>query len=74
MRLRGVAGDHHVRRHVALDDRAAGQERVRADLHELVHRCQAAEDHPVADFDMPAKRGAVGEHGLAANDAVMCDM
>ena len=33
-----------------------------------------AEDHPVAELDMPAKRGVVGEDGVVADPAVMRDV
>ena len=67
VRQRRVARDHDVRRDVARQDRAAAEKGVRADLGELVHGGEPAEDHPVADLDVAAERRAVGEHGLVAD-------
>ena len=72
--LRGVAGDHDIRRDVALDDSAAGQEGVRADFHELMDCGEAAEDDPVTDLNMAAERCAVREHRLAADLTVVTDV
>ena len=47
---------------------------MRADLHELVDGGKSPDDHPLADLDMPAQGGAVGEDGLVADDAVVGDM
>ena len=44
-----VGGDHHERRHVAVDEAAHADERVRADAAELVHAGEARKDRVVAD-------------------------
>ena len=72
--LRGIAGDHDIRRDVALDDSAASEKGVRANLHELMDRGEAAQDHPVADLNMATERRAVREHRLAPNLTVMTNM
>ena len=47
---------------------------MRADLAELVHGGVAAQDHPVADLDVAGEGGAVGEHDLVADHAVVRDV
>src|SRR6516165_870000 len=70
----GVPRHHHVRGHVAREDRAAAEEGMCADLGELVYGGEAAEDHPVADLDVTAHGDAVGEHGVVADHAVVRDV
>src|SRR5688572_14974318 len=48
----GRADRHHVRRDVARDRGIVAEERMRADLRELVDAGVSAHDHPVADFHM----------------------
>ena len=50
-----IARHHHVRRHVARDDGAAGEKGVGADLGELMDRREPAQDHPVADLTWPPR-------------------
>ncbi len=71
MRLGGIARNHHVRRHIARDDRTPTNECVGADLHELMHGGETAKRHPVADLYVTAERGTVREHGVVANDAIV---
>ncbi len=71
-RLGEAAGDRHVRRLlVAVDDRAHRRERVCADLAELVHQREAAEDDPVIDGDVTGERCGVREDRVVADDAVV---
>ena len=65
---------HHVRRHVARHGRVVGDERVRADLAELVDGGEPAHDHPVAEVHVAAERRVVGEDALVADDAVVRDV
>ncbi len=74
MRLRRIARDHDIRRHVARDDRAAADEGVGADLRKLMHGAQAAERHPISHLDMASQGGAVRKHCIAAHDAIVCDV
>src|SRR5688572_23041072 len=64
-------GDHHERRHVAVDERAHADERMRADAAELMDAGEAAEDDVVANGDMTCQRRVVGEHAVVADDAVV---
>ena len=67
VRLGRIARDHDVRRHIALDDRAAGKKSMGADLHELMHGCESTEDDPIADLNVTGQSCAVGKHHLVAH-------
>src|SRR5690606_12546995 len=66
--------DQHERRHVAVDERAHADERMRADPAALVHAGEPAEDHLVADLDVAGEGGVVGEHAAVADLAVVGDV
>ena len=53
---RGAAAGHHVGRHVAQHDRAAGDEGVHAHAAELVHHSAAAENDVIMDGDVAGER------------------
>jgi hypothetical protein len=57
-----------------LDNGTTREERVRPDLHMLVHRGQTAEDDPIANLNVSSQRSAVGEYYIVTDDAVVCDM
>src|SRR5690606_32807453 len=61
-------------RHVAVDEGAHADESVRADAAELVDAGEAAEDHLVADLDMPGQGRVVGEDAAVAHLAVVGDV
>src|SRR5438132_3515049 len=79
--LQAFAVDAVGTRHVARRHDEGGQvlrqigahagERVRADVHELVHQGRRAEDRPVADGDMAGELAGIGEHRMAADLAVV---
>ena len=71
MRLRRLADRHDVGRHVARHGGIVGDERVRADLAELVHRGQPAHDHVIADLDVAAERRDVRHHAVITDHAVV---
>jgi hypothetical protein len=56
--------------HVGLE----ADHRVRADVHELVHARQAADDGPVAHVHVAGQRDAVGEHRAVAQAHVVRDV
>jgi len=45
-----------------------------ADMTELVHRGESAEDHPVAHVHMPAEGTAICQDHVIPDGTVMCDM
>jgi hypothetical protein len=47
---------------------------VCADLAELVHQREAAEDHEIIDTDMAGQRGRIREDAVVADDAVVRQM
>src|SRR3546814_3838305 len=61
-------------RSILLDAGHATDHGMRADLAELVHRCQAANEGKVADLDMAGERGVVGHDHVVAEQAVMRHM
>src|SRR6185437_10683744 len=69
-----IARHHHIGRHVAGDDRATGQEGMRADPAMLMHRRETAENDPVPDLDVTGERDAVGEDRVASHHAVVRDV
>src|SRR5690606_8482941 len=64
----------HERLHVAVDERAYADERVRANAAELVHPGEAAQVHLVADLHVAGEGGVVGEHAAVADPAVVGDV
>jgi len=62
-----MTGREHVRRHVARHRGVVADERVGADLAELVGAGIAAHDHPVTHLHMSAEHDQVGQHDVIAD-------
>src|SRR5882672_10971599 len=71
VRHRRASHRQHIGRNVASHHGVVRNETVRADLGVLMHGRQAAQGRPIADFHVPAERGAIRHHDLVAETAVM---
>ncbi len=74
VRLGGTPHRHHERRHIARHRGVVRDERMRADLTELMNAGEAAHVHPVADDHVTAERAVVRQHTVRADDAVVADV
>ncbi len=66
-----LAGGFHERRYVLAHQAGTCNEAVRPDVDELLHGDVPFQDGPIVDGDVPCQIHAVGDHHVAAHDAIM---